>query len=65
MVAMRRGLRSIGVDSRTIGYMWQRYVTDMDIAGPDKGEEANTPSCPRATKATFPTATSSSGRSTR
>ncbi|MFI2913788.1 DUF1254 domain-containing protein [Streptomyces sp. PDY-4] len=85
MVALRRGLRSIGVDSRTIGYtaprctsapvvltgntettygmtflaldedgptvieapgnslcvvddMWQRYVTDMGIAGPDKGE---------------------------
>ncbi|MZF85267.1 DUF1254 domain-containing protein [Streptomyces sp. SID5643] len=85
MVAMRRGLRSIGVDSRTIGYtaprcssapvlltgntettygmaflaldedgpivveapgnslcvvndMWQRHVTDMGIAGPDKGE---------------------------
>lgn len=85
MVAMRRGLRSIGVDSRTIGYtaprctsapvvltgntettygmtflaldedgptvieapgnslcivndMWQRYVTDMGIAGPDRGE---------------------------
>ncbi|MEU0580049.1 SulP family inorganic anion transporter [Streptomyces griseoincarnatus] len=85
MVAMRRGLRSIGVDSRTIGHtaprctsapvlltgntettygmtflaldedgptvieapgnslcivddMWQRYVTDMGIAGPDRGE---------------------------
>lgn len=85
MVAMRRGLGSLGIDSRTIGYtatrcgsapmlltantettygmtclaldqdgptviesppnslclvndLWQRYVTDMGIAGPDKGE---------------------------
>ncbi|MCA2201997.1 DUF1254 domain-containing protein [Streptomyces sp. SMS_SU21] len=84
MVALRRGLRSIGVDSRTIGFtaprctsapvlltgntetaygmtflaldedgptvveapgnslcvvddLWQRYVTDMGIAGPDQG----------------------------
>ncbi|MFJ9714447.1 DUF1254 domain-containing protein [Streptomyces sp. NPDC101213] len=85
MVAMRRGLRSLGIDSHTIGYtaprctsapliltantettygmaylaldqdgptviesppdslcfvndLWQRYVTDMGIAGRDKGE---------------------------
>ncbi|WP_208818308.1 DUF1254 domain-containing protein [Streptomyces marokkonensis] len=85
MVAMRRGLRAIGIDSRTIGCLsprcssepliltantettygmtclaldqdgptvieapgnslcfvndlWQRHVTDMGIAGPDKGE---------------------------
>ncbi|UZJ32375.1 DUF1254 domain-containing protein [Streptomyces endophytica] len=85
MVAMRRGLRSIGVDSHTIGYtaprcssapkvltantettygmtflaldrdgptvmevpegslsvvddLWQRYITDMGIAGPDGGK---------------------------
>lgn len=85
MVAMRRGLRSLGVDSRTIGYtaprcgsapliltantettygmaflaldqdgptvieapegslsvvddLWQRYVADMGIAGPDAGK---------------------------
>lgn len=85
MVALRRGLRSIGVDSRTIGFtaprctsapvlltgntetaygmtflaldedgptvveapgnslcvvddLWQRYVTDMGIAGPDQGK---------------------------
>ncbi|MBO8188190.1 DUF1254 domain-containing protein [Streptomyces spirodelae] len=84
MVAMRRGLRSLGIDSHTIGYttprcssapmlltantettygmaclaldqdgptviesppnslcvvsdLWQRYVVDMGIAGPDKG----------------------------
>ncbi|MEU4256877.1 DUF1254 domain-containing protein [Streptomyces fradiae] len=85
MAAMRRGLRSVGVDSHTIGYtaprctsapvvltgntettygmtflaldqdgptvieapgnslcfvndLWQRYVTDMGIAGPDRGK---------------------------
>lgn len=85
MVAMRRGLRGLGIDSRTIGYtaprcgsapmlltantettygmtclaldrdgptvvesppdslclvndLWQRYVIDMGIAGPDRGE---------------------------
>ncbi|GAA4299484.1 DUF1254 domain-containing protein [Actinomadura luteofluorescens] len=85
MVAMRRGLRSLGIDSRTIGYtaprcgsaplmltantetayglaflaldqdgptvievpegslsvvddLWQRYVADMGIAGPDGGK---------------------------
>ena len=85
MVAVRRGLRSLGIDSQAIGYtdprltsaplvltgntettygvtfmaldrdgptvvevpkdslcvvddMWQRYVADMGIAGPDKGE---------------------------
>ncbi|WP_079159378.1 DUF1254 domain-containing protein [Streptomyces griseus] len=85
MVAMRRGLRSLGIDSHTIGFtaprctsapliltantettygmaflaldqdgptviesppnslcfvndLWQRYVTDMGIAGPDRGE---------------------------